>query len=457
MLSISALLRTAVIGTFVVAFLAGKFSLGRVLPFGSSVEPRVAFTVLCIISIGLLSRFERVRPALDMRTIAVIGAALALHLFLLAHLFAKGKPSVFGHYGLDLTLVCVQLALVPFVIRSKQDLLVLVYMTEALAFALILAAVLVVDDRPLGWLPFATSITFYRIEFLAACGAMLAFAWETKPRLKAVHLAIAIMCVFATVSSQAKIAIVFVVAVLGYWLFTFAVVGRARLAAVSLGVVIAAAALYGLSTNRWVAAARWSTVGSITSAPKVTQSIGLPQLTKPQVEERREGPSSLVWDPKAATDQDKLDMEDIEIIQDRTQRTKLFRAAFGLWLEAKLLGSGFGSYSVRLRNSNSDGFEFADHPHSIALEMLVVAGLIGGALWGMSVFVGFVAVHQLVRDDVTMIFMAGYPLSVLISALFAGDTFDFRGFYFVVLAMTCAVAGSGAKQVSWQGSRLHTA
>lgn len=262
---------------------------------------------------------------------------------------------------------------------------------------------------------------------------------------------LAVVFLFATFASQAKIAFAFAAIVVGYWMVNFSIVYRYRSAALCLVVLVVGIGAYNLSVITQ-AGSRWKDVGTA-----VSSNVAISQFKQPDtatvresaVPEKVQKPDAPTpkeeYNPATATQQDKLDMADIEVIQDRTQRIKMFRAALAVWLDHKLFGAGFGTYSVRLRNSESTGFEFSDHPHSIALEMLSTTGLIGAALWTISIFICFVAMHQIIRMDVNWIFMAGYPVSVLLSGMFAGDVFDFRGFYFVTLVMTCAFAGMCAE------------
>lgn len=80
------------------------------------------------------------------------------------------------------------------------------------------------------------------------------------------------------------------------------------------------------------------------------------------------------------------------------------------------------------------GIDSYYYPHNLILDLLASMGIVGFLLFGLVLFVLLILVRQQMRLVPELLFVKGYLLFILITAMVAGGFFDFRIFWFIALA-----------------------
>ena len=112
---------------------------------------------------------------------------------------------------------------------------------------------------------------------------------------------------------------------------------------------------------------------------------------------------------------------------DRTQRIRRWLHAVEVFQSHKYLGVGFGNFTLVLANLSPPRSDTYRYPHNIILELLAATGLIGCSLFVITLLISIIVIHRTVHRDDRWLFLIAYPLFILLSSMFTGDIYDFRG------------------------------
>ena len=445
-----AVLRIATIAALLAAFLGGKFSFGRFVSESASnqwLELRLWFTLATIAGIAL-QRFvldTRVQLLRSRQLVWMLFAVFGLNVGLFLHLVWFGTPASIVPYATDLAYVAIHAVLFAYLVRGNDDVLIFIYFAEAIGLVLFVFAFAGFGHPELygtGWAPFGTPITFYRTEFLVFCGALYAAFHTSQRRLCYMHMVIAAVGLFATLSSLSKGALL-ASALIGIYLVTaFLVVARPQRAVTVIAIfVVVAGAIAGHWSEQFSARLNYLQQAGVVAIENPPAAAATPSLRTPQASatgDLNQGAAVLQFDPN------QLLMTNTVVVNDRTQRIRLFIHAWDQFWANKLRGVGFGRFDVKAINSTGTDFDHYRYPHNVIFELLAATGVIGAALFSIAVMIGLVVIHQAAGRDPDLLFLVGYPLFVLVSAQFTGDIFDFRGFFLVSIIIV---------SIAWPGDR----
>jgi hypothetical protein len=438
------LLNLIALGAVLAAYLSGKFSFDRFVdaraPGAPWLELRLWFTVIAIGSLVARTALEQQvigfagRPQVKW-ILATVGG---FHLFLLGHLFLFGNQEVQFQYGVDVAYILLHVLLLAHAVRHERDLLLIVWLAEAAGVVVFLMAAAGMGEPELyghGWAPIGSPITFYRIEFLTLCCGLYAASRTNSGKLRLLHLLVAAIGLYGVLASVAKAALLAAVAVIFYWVASLFVASRYRHGMQVLALAVLTFVAFQMSWSD-VVEQRMSEAG--VSQPAATERF-LESLDPKAHDAMLEAFVPEHWEGAAPTDLEQaLAMHNLILISDRTQRLSLYLHAWETFLANKAWGSGLGNYALEARNTAATDFDAYRYPHNIVLEVLAATGLAGGLLFSVAVVTAMVLIQQSIGRDIRYVFLAGYPLSVAVTALFTGDFYDFRGFWLGAILVICA-------------------
>lgn len=457
------LLSVATIGALAAAFLGGKYSFSRF--FDETItsvwlELRLWFSIAALAGLWLqqtMGGAPPFRPSAQLKWllagVVIFSAAFFFHVLVFA------TPEVELYYLADAFYLALHAVLFAHTFRTREHVLIFIYVVEAIAIVFVVLVLygfrnVVIDG--LGWAPFGSPITFYRLQFLACCGALYALAISNRPSVRLLHLLIGAIALFATYSSLARAALLSSVLTAVYMVMIFIVVGRPKTAALVGGFFVAVTAVFFAQSSELAGRLSEFRVSSFSpgsahamqSAPSAavtpeTSAGNMQQITTERMVAESQ-PSRSHETPLLEKKRSDLDDEDEYLmrsnrlmLKDDTYRIRLFLQAWKLFQEHKLLGAGFGTYEVQARNYAGDALVTYRHPHNVILEVLYATGAAGGALFCFALAAGLVVLHQAIRIDANWAFLAAYALSVLLSSMGMGDIYDFRGFFFIAIMIAC--------------------
>jgi O-Antigen ligase len=475
--SVQKLLQLATVAALLAAFVGGKYSFGRFIDetaANSWLELRLWFTVATVAGIalrqGLFSIRQLFRCSGQMKWL--LASVIVFNVALLIHATLFATPETKLYYAIDAIYVALHAILFAWMFRTREDIMAAVYVAEAMAMAFFVLVLLgfrniVIDG--LGWAPFGSPITFYRLEFLACCGALYAMTVSYRNDIRLFHLVIASIALFSTLSSLSRAALFSSVVVASYLVLLFLVTARQK-RAIFVGLFFLAVTAFFFRSGFDIVRERLSELqvsgaaensipvsqpaATVNKAPNAAPSVIPPSAN---VTARPTVPSTVTTKtpPLAAPvagaipqpavppktnvdDADELMRTNHVMLNDSTYRIRLFMHAWDLFENHKLLGSGFGHFEIKARNYLGNALVTYHYPHNVFLEVLSATGLAGMALFSFVVLVGLVVLHQAIRLDTNWAYLAAYPLSVLLSALTAGDIYDFRGFFLTTIMIVGA-------------------
>jgi O-Antigen ligase len=439
-----AVLRIATIATLLAAFLGGKFSFVRFASESATsqwLELRLWFTLATIVGIALQRIiFDTRVQLLRSRQLAwMLAAVCGLNAGLFLHLMWFGTPDSIIPYATDLAYVAIHAVLFAYLIRTNDDVLIFIYFAEAIGLVLFVFAFAGFGHPELygiGWAPFGTPITFYRIEFLVFCGALYAAVHTSQRRARDLHMVMAAIGLFATLSSLSKAALLALALSGIYLVAAFLVVARPQRAVTVIAIYLVISGAIALHwSERFGARLNYlQPAGAVVieSPPTAAATPSVRTVQASASSDLNQGAAVVQFDPN------QLLMTNTVLVNDQTQRIRLFIHAWDQFLTNKLRGVGFGRFDVKMISSNGTDFDHYRYPHNVILELLAATGVIGAALFGIAVMIGLVVIHQAAGRDPDLLFLVAYPIFVLVSAQFTGDIFDFRGFFLI----SCVIAAA---------------
>jgi len=437
---------------FVVIF-AGRFSFDRFVQETSRtpwLELRVWASALAgILVVFLWQKMRQPLPKLSKELLLFLGALLLLQAYFVGNLLLLGNENYRADHLFDITLFFCGTALIIPYFRTEQDWVVFCKITEVLGLTLFLFAVGGFGNPDLngpGWAPFGGPITFYRIEFLAFCAALYLSAKSGPLHEKVLHTligAIALYSTFASMSRAAAAAAVIVLLYCLYWLLSAKSYRQALVLFVhSAAVIICFTQLQGeiLQTRiHKVDAGEWRHT-YIDAGLKAIYSKNLRMDDLSEEQQRRVialWELQREWVPDYHTDLvGFLRVVDREVVfDDTTARLRMWLEAYKLFQINKWFGVGVGNYEHTDLGDSPSSVDNYRYPHNIIWDLLATMGYAGLLLFGMALFVLLVLVQQQLHSAPALLFVKGYLLFFLLTAMFAGDFFDFRVFWFVALAV----------------------
>lgn len=444
----------------VAAFLGGKYSFGRFFDETAAntwLELRLWFTLAALAGIALQQVLFRARQPFHASAQLkwLLTGTIIFSIALLVHVLLFATPETKPSYATDAIYLAIHAALIAWVFRTRGDIMVAIYVTEAIATVFFILVLFGFHNAgAVGWAPFGTPITFYRLEFFACCGALYAMAVSDRPSIWLLHSGIASIALFSTLSSLARAAWFSSALVFVYVILVFLVIGRPK-------VPILIGALYLVVTMSFFVLSSGKVEQRMLErfqefGPRHTQPVNLnasAQTAAPSSNTREKtavrstittempAPGADQLPRQSPTQKTDLNLNDADefvrtnriILNDNTYRIQLFLHAWNLFQHHKVFGAGFGHYEVKGPNYAGDGLVTYRYPHNVFLEALSATGLAGTVVFSFVVGIGLVVLHQAMRLDANWAFLSAYPLSILLSAFSGGDIYDFRGFFFVTI------------------------
>jgi hypothetical protein len=464
------------------AIFSGRFTLDRLV--GLDLEyPWLELRTLALLGSYAVYIMGRRMGALDNENNAFEGRGflVLLGIFLAyatMNILLLGEREVRGAFFYDIFTVIATLYLVFKYSVSSQLLTGLAIVAEAIGGTLFLLAAVGVGNPDLNghaWAPIAGPITFYRIEGFAFFSAMY-LAWMTdRTGMKFVHYAFAGICLFATLASLSKGALVGLLVSLSLMAFYWVVLSNYR-SLVRLVLLITIVGTTFFFTKGWVMSSRIQAGLDMDKVGGISMSAGLSRESRPTgsndpddleigryqksmllgsllekysrqveledfTEEELERLDALwvVFEDYGAPDY-KINPEgfirwvnSLIVLGDGSSRLQMAQVAINQFLQHKLFGAGPGSYRFISLGSGSGKIEVYTYPHNIVLETASVMGLSGIVLFVLAVCAGLVVVVRKLFVNKYALFWLGYISFFTVTALFSGDFYDFRIYWFVVL------------------------
>ncbi|MCX7890843.1 MAG: O-antigen ligase family protein [Burkholderiales bacterium] len=490
----------AKVGLLFVAIFSGRYSFDRVLDESSRMpilEIRYWSLAALVAVIALAPRGASPVPLLpDRNGRWLLIGIVVFHLYLLANLLVIGNPAVRAVEAANLAVIVIIVALTPLVVRARPQVVVFALFGEALGmalFALALAGLGNPDLNGLGWAPLGGPITFYRVEFMAACCALF-FILDDRLEAKASlwHWAVFATTLFSALASLSKAATLGAFVAVGALVFVLFARGRIRLGvglATSTAVVFAAffwfnqelierrLAVAAVSTQppaslvaRNLLAERARQAGAPTvAAREMFADIGSPEAVLARIyagedvtlatvspEERAmiEAYRVLIGHALPRPDQDlRAFLEGASaylLVPDGSDRLRMAIGALGYLHSAPWVGVGLGNALYPAVDRNRDRIDLYYYPHNIFLEQLAVGGIAGFLLFAVPALGALLLiVRRTLFSDASLSFLA-YLVFVVVTASLSGNYFDFRLFW--VVALVGAVAGQSEARTPTTGS-----
>jgi len=450
---------------FVVIF-AGRYSLDRFLQEASRtpwLELRVWASALAgILVVFLWQKMRQPLPKFSKELLLFLGALLLLQAYFVGNLLLLGNEIYRAGHLFDIALFFCGTALVILYFRNEQDWVVFCKLTEVLGGMLFLLAAAGFGNPDLngpGWAPFGGPITFNRLEFFAFCAASYLSAKSGSLHGKILHTligAIALYSTFASLSKSAVAAAVIVLLYCLYWLLSAKSYRQtAALFVSSVAVIFCFSQLQGPNLQ-----ARIQAVVDVGKTANVGKSIDVArsrysfidagirniysnELRIEDLNEEQQRRVIALWEvyrgqlPDYRTDLAGFvrSIDRFVVIVDTSDRLRMWLEAYELLKNNKWFGVGIGNFIfAELNYYAPGGIDNYHYPHNIILDLLASMGIVGFLLFGLALFVLLVLVRQQMHLVPDLLFVKGYLLFILITAMFAGDYFDFRIFWLIALA-----------------------
>lgn len=478
-----------------VTIFSGRFSLGRlaeVLVLPDWLEVRTISLALAIfmILLGRHYHYFKLRQ-ISASEIFFILALGIFYVYSIINISVWGAQEIRGIFIYDTLTIFITLLLILAIIGNKNDLIGLLFCAEMLGLGLFILAAAGVGNPDLNghaWAPVGGPITFYRIEFFAFCAALY-LAWESeKWSTRIAHSVISWACLFATLASLSKAAILGVIIGAFVLLFHSVIVSRYRRLLVLVVILVLVAVPYyyfmgslmegriqaGLGSNSRTMLSmsdqRESVINYRTSEHNENEDIrGIPEnihaSSQNMLLSRLLLKYSINVDLDEFTDEEKERLRALWVIfrdygapdyrkntpgfirwvnqnivvSDRSSRLGMVQVAMDALKNNKWYGEGIGNYRFLSLDTAGKDFEVYRYPHNIILEIAGSSGLLGLGLFGIAFLAGFVIVLKKAITDSLVPFLIVYLIFISVTALFSGDLYDFRVFWMTLLVISVPV------------------
>jgi hypothetical protein len=470
-----------------VAIFSGKFSFDRFVAETSRtpwLELRIwASALACAVALFLIYRGHLKIPAFRKELLIGLAFIVLLHGYFIVNAVLIGDVTRQAEYILDFSLLLLWAFLIVFYFRSQADLIVFSIIAEAVALTLFILALLGWGNPSLnggGWAPFGGTITFYRIEFLAFCAGLYLSTLTTATYSKGIHLMVAGIGLFSALASLSKAAFIAAFCVALVAIFNLLSIKQYQRAA---GIAIITCAVFfgffwtkgDLLQNRleqatgsalmvrpaepivcppaiisppWSLLRTYST--TILEKIKLQQAISIDDLTEEERTQLR-----ALWHvfkkddlPHYLADLKPflISINGMVVLNDGTTRLPMALAAWDAFVLHKWLGIGVGNYIYQSFNNCTGVIDTYRYSHNIILEILATTGLVGIVLFLVVIFYFQVLLRQCFLQQKSSIYFAAYGGFIFLTALFSGDIYDFRVYWYVgLIALICFHVGSQGK------------
>lgn len=472
-----------------VAIFSGKFSFDRFVVEASRtswLELRIWASVLaCVVALFLMRQGHLKMPILRKELVVGLALLVLLHGYFIVNVFLVGDASRKAEYVLDFSLVLLWAFLIVFYFRSQSELIIFSIVAEAAAIALFVLALMGWGNPDLnggGWAPFGGPITFYRMEFLAFCAGLYLSTVTTRAYTKGFHLLVAGIGLFSAFASLSKAAFIAALCVTLVVAFNLLSVKRYKQAAVIAA--ITCAVFFGfflvkgdLFQNR----VEWATGSSIpvravepavravepapswsllhTYSTRILEKIQSQNVTSvDDLTEEERAQLRAIWQvfkngelPNHTTDLKTflMSVSGMVVLNDGTTRLPMALAAWDAFVSHKWFGIGIGNYTYKSFNSWAGVIDTYRYPHNIILEILATTGLLGTVLFLVVIFYFLVLLRQRVPQGELSVYFTGYGVFIFLTALFSGDIYDFRVYWYVgLITLICFHADSQGQESS---------
>ena len=307
------------------------------------------------------------------------------------------------------------------------------------------------DLNGVGWAPIGGPISFYRLEFFAACASLYLMLRSGHVTWRVFHFACALLALYATLASLSKAALLGMIVALAL----IFVVWYLRRYFRHIIFLVIAVFIVGTVFQLTKGALMQSRITVGITPTVIAESFGDEDLLMgdlvisyrgdmdyemlPDHQKRRLKALSELFHDAGAPDyrQDPAALvrwaARFVLLSDGSNRIGMAQNALKAFRERPLTGIGPGRYAYWTINPYKLEPEQYSYPHNIVLEVLSVTGLVGFVLFSWSVFIGYVsAVRTQWAWDESLPFIA-YSVFVAVTALFSGDLYDFRLFWFSLM------------------------
>lgn len=450
-----------------IAIFSGKFSFDRFVVETSRtswLELRIwASALACVLAFFLMHRSHFRIPTLRKELLVGLALVVLLHGYFIANAVLIGDVRREAEYVLDFSLLLLWAFLIVFYFRSQRDLIVFSIIAETVAVALFILALLGWGNPDLnggGWAPFGGTITFYRIEFLAFCAGLYLSTLTTTTYSKGIHLMVVGIGLFSTLASLSKAAFIAAFCVALVTIFNLLSIKQyQRAASIATIMCVVFFGFFWIKGDLLQNRVERATVSTLTvrpvepapppwSLPHAYSTRILEEIQSRHVisiddltEEERAQLRAL-WKvfkqeslPRDVTDLKPflMSMNGMVVLEDGTTRLPMALTAWDAFVTHKWFGIGVGNYAYKSFNSYTDVIDTYRYPHNIILEILATTGLLGMILFLGAIFYFQVLLRRYFLRGSASIYFAGYGMFIFITALFAGDIYDFRLYWYIGL------------------------
>lgn len=463
-----------------VAIFSGKFSFDRFVAETSRtpwLELRIwASALACAVAFFLIYRGHLKIPAFRKELLIGLAFIVSLHGYFIVNAVFIGDVTRQAEYILDFSLLLLWAFLIVFYFRSQTDLIVFSIIAETVALTLFILALLGGGNPDLngeGWAPLGGTITFYRIEFLAFCAGLYLSTLATATYSKGIHLMVAGIGMFSTLASLSKAAFIAVLCVTLVVAFNLLSTKRykqaAGIAAITCAVFFC---FFWVKGDLLQSRVEWATGSPIDVRPAEfpSPSWSLLHTYSTKILEKMQSQHMTTIDDLTEEERTQLralwhvfkkddlphhladlkpsliSINGMMILKDGTTRLPMALAAWDAFLTHKWFGIGIGSYTYQSFNNSTGAMDTYPYPHNIILEILATTGLVGIVLFFVAIFYFQVLLRQCFLQQKSSICFAAYAGFIFLTALFSGDIYDFRVYWYVgLIALICFHVDSQGK------------
>ena len=422
----------------VVVVFAGKLGIDRLVP-AIDHSPLFEFRFWSILGALAIMWHGRATVAwARAREPALLALTALCAMLWVRGLFGHGPG--FAEKSLDMVYLLAQCMVV--LVSTRRQLVLMAAWAILFAMLLFLLAAYGVGDPQLngeGWAPIGGPTTFYRIEFLGVC-LCWCFYRVLGPRYWVLPIA-AIALLFGTLASLSKIALPGATLVLT--VFTLNHLRRKDWRSAALVVAASVAPILIWQSTKAETMQRRMDRALIAHAPgTITAAPGKPRVGTdfeiqtnycighaPGETTAGDGPANCITG----------------YFVDRSSRLVFAAHALAGIAAKPLFGQGVAAFALHMPNPQTSKTEVYRYPHNIVLEIAFEAGLIGAGLLLLALGALFWLSIRAAWAEPVGLYLLGYMVFMLLSALVSGDFYDSRllwvaGFALIGLARPRAPA-----------------
>ncbi len=470
---------------------SGKFSLGRFLhnPFFDSFEIKYLFLFIASVSAIVLIFNDKKNFRARFQTYKFLSLPLSFYVLMLINIFTQGSQGMRGTYIAESVEVIIGLFLVAIIFQHEKDVKIFAFIAETIGVILFFLAIFKIGYNELngaGWtVPYAGPITFYKIEFFTFTSAVYLFV-KTNRNYKFLHLFIAAIGLFSTFASLSKAAFLGAMLVVLFYFILLLVERQYKIILILFLLVSTTvsgfsflkgrlfisriANVINLNTNattlqssedddrvqknlKWILDIGQSIEAgkvkyfrdlSVDSQRKILSIVNVnhwPASTKEEIINNLNNPE----DRSNQLSRLLPYLLHTVVIQD-SGRILLIMHAWDLFKYNKLFGVGIGNYSFNDINMYTSQEEKYKYPHNLIFEIAASMGAIGLIIFGFAFLGSVVMMLQILKSNLKILFIIGYPIFIFITSQFTGDLYDSRLLWYVIIMILITHQGFEPKK-----------